>query len=1105
MNVNQKNGEEKKEKNSLYPFPIVGLGCSAGCLDALKNFFGNLPPNPDLVFIVTMHLDPTRETELNSILKNFTNLEVKIVQDGEEIENNMIYIRPPNKNAILKDGTFKLEEYEEPRGQRLPIDHMFRSLANELEDKSIGVVLSGTGTDGTLGLRKIKGHGGIAIVQDPQEAKYSGMPNSALSHVEVDYSLSVKEMPTEILRYVENYVKPSPDGRYVSLPSKVGENINKVMNKLEGGDGEKILAYKETTLSRRISKRMAVKHINSLEQYAKFLEQHPSERNKLFEEVLIGVTEFFRDQETFMKLKDIVIPEIIKRKENQDSIRIWVVGCSTGEEAYSVALLFKDYLTKKDINKKIVIFASDANHKAISKARSGQYPENISANVTEEYLNKYFIQEDSTYKINQNIRNMIVFAHHNAITDPPFSDIDLISCRNFLIYIKSEIQEKLLKIFHYSLKDDGFLFLGSAETVGVNSNLFKEIDRKAKIFKKKEFSGDISGYERPFPPLIDYEMQQSQKYVKKTKKKAKVEEINYKVLMKDIMLQEYSPSSVIIDSQNKIIYTHGRTGKFLEPPVGKAELDILKMARQGLDLVLTSAIKKARTINEVIKFENVEVETNGDVIRINLIVRPIHETPREKDLLLIVFEENLVKLSDLTENKIEKEIDDLAHQRISQLQNELKYTKEHLQSTVEELESTNEELRAANEELQSSNEELKSTNEELQTSKEELQSVNEELMTVNNELESKVEELTNLNNDLKNLIESSDIATIFLGEDYSVKRFTPASKEIFNLIENDIGRDFRDISTKLKYENLIEDISNVHSDLNSIEKDVKTESGKWYTMRIMPYRTEDNRIEGTVLTFFDITERKHAEQKLKNSEQNYKEAYNQTEFYQDLLTHDFNNLLQVILLSINQIEDEVKKIKPERIQRIKDQIERGKNLIENIQRLARIDEKESKNIEIDLIDFTKEQIRKVKKVNQEENLEINTDYPKDSMNIIASEFLDTALQNLFNNSITHNDHDLKKIDIRIGEYKEDDNGFYKLSIEDNGKGIPDDQKKKIREGTLPRKIDTSGGMGIGLSIVKKVMSLSNGDMWIENKVESDYSKGTRVVLLLRKADESKSQ
>jgi two-component system CheB/CheR fusion protein len=308
----------------------------------------------------------------------------------------------------------------------------------------------------------------------------------------------------------------------------------------------------------------------------------------------------------------------------------------------------------------------------------------------------------------------------------------------------------------------------------------------------------------------------------------------------------------------------------------------------------------------------------------------------------------------------------------------------------------------------------------------------------------------------------------------------------------------------LKYENLIEDISNVHSDLNSIEKDVKTESGKWYTMRIMPYRTEDNRIEGTVLTFFDITKRKHAEQKLKNSEQNYKEAYNQTEFYQDLLTHDFNNLLQVILLSINQIEDEVKKIKPEGIQRIKDQIERGKNLIENIQRLARIDEKESKNIEIDLIDFTKEQIKKVKKVNKEKNLKINTDYPKYSMKITASEFLDVALQNVINNSITHNDREPKKIDIRIGDYKEDDNEFFKLSVEDNGKGIPDDQKKKIREGTLPRKIDTKEGMGIGLSIVKKVMSLSKGEMWIENRVESDYTKGTRVVLLLRKAEESKS-
>ncbi len=1102
MNENKKNGNETKVKNSLYPFPIVGLGCSAGCLDALKEFFGNLPEKPGLSFIIIMHLDPTRETELNNILKNFTNLDVKLVEDGELLRNNVIYIRPPNKNVVLKNGRFQFEEYKKPRGQRLPIDHSFRSLADELEDKSIAIVLSGTGTDGTLGLRKIKGHGGIAIIQDPKEAKYSGMPNSALTHVEVDYAISVKDMPKEILRYVENYVKPSQEGTYYGLPSKVGDNIGKVIEKLQGGDGEKILAYKETTLSRRISKRMAVKHINSPEEYARFLEQHPEEQTKLFEEVLIGVTEFFRDKETFLKLKDIVIPKVIERKEDGESVRIWVVGCSTGEEAYSIALLFQDYLLEHDIDKKIVIFASDANHKAITRARSGEYPENISTNIPEEYLNKYFILEDNTYKVKQSIRNKIVFAHHNVITDPPFSDIDLISCRNFLIYIQSDIQEKLLKIFHYSLKSEGFLFLGSAESVGVNSKLFKEADRKNKIFKKQEFSEKMIGYERPFPPLIDYQLREPQEQVKRREKESQLEELNYELLMKDIMLEEFSPSSVIIDSQNKIIYTHGRTGKFLEPPVGKAELDILKMARQGLDLVLTSAIKKARTINEKIKFENIEVETNGDIIRINLIARSINETPREKGLILIVFEENLVKLSDLTENKIEQEIDKLAQQRIEQLQNELKYTKDHLQSTVEELESTNEELRAANEELQSSNEELKTTNEELQTSKEELQSVNEELMTVNTELENKIEELTNLNNDLKNLIESSEIATIFLGEDYTVKRFTPPAKKLFSLIENDVGRDFRDISSKLKYDKLMEDISSVQEDLNSIEKDVKTESGKWHTMRVMPYRTEDNRIEGTVLTFFDITEKKHAEQKLKKSEQKYKEAYQQAEFYQDLLTHDFNNLLQVILLNINQIEENSEEIELERIESIKDQIERGKILIENIQRLAKIDEKKSTNKEINLVERMEELIKKVKKTTSEKNIEISFDYQRDSMIVVASEFIDIAIQNLLNNSIVHNDSDPKKITIRVGDYKEDDNEFYKLSIEDNGKGILDDQKKKFREGTISRKLDSSGGMGIGLSIVKKVVILSEGEIWIENKVESDYSKGTRVVLLLQKADES---
>ncbi|MGV9141838.1 MAG: CheR family methyltransferase, partial [Promethearchaeota archaeon] len=1008
--MNGKERDSQKDKEfSIDKFPIVGIGCSAGCLDALKRFFKNVPDDPDVAFIIIMHLDPTRETELNNILKNFTNLEVKIASHKDKIRKNVIYIRPPNKNLFLKSGRFQLEDYKEPRGHRLPIDYVFSSLANELEDKSIGVILSGTGTDGTLGLRKIKGQGGIAVIQDPREASYSGMPNSALTHVEVDYVLPIEDMPKEIIRYVKNYVKPSADEKGINLPTKVGENIHEIVKLLQGRVGEKILAYKKTTLSRRISKMMAVNHISSLKEYVKFLEQHPSERNKLFDEVLIGVTEFFRDKKAFTQLREKVIPKIVENKGEDESIRVWVVGCSTGEEAYSIALLFQDYLSEHKLEKKIVIFASDANHKAIKKARSGEFPENISTNVPEEYLKKYFVREDSTFKIKQKVRNMIVFAHHNAITDPPFSDIDLISCRNFLIYIKTDIQNKLLKIFYYSLRKNGFLFLGSAETVGITSNLYTEFDRKAKIFKRIKTSENISGYERPFPPLIGYEVKQPYQISQGKEEKNIGEEINYKKLMNDILLKEYTPSSLVIDSQNQIIYTHGRTGKFLEPPVGKAELDILKMARQGLGLVLSSAIKKARTINNEIKFENIEVETNGDQIRINIIVRPIKEASRKEGLLLVVFEEKMVKLSDLTENKIEENIDKLAQQRIDQLENELKYTKEHLQSTVEEQESMNEELRAANEELQSSNEELKTTNEELQTSKEELQSVNEELMTVNNELETKIEELTDLTNDLKNLIESSEIATIFLGENYIVRRFTPSTKEIFNLIDNDVGRDFRDISSKLRYDNIVDDISKVQEDLSPIEKDVETKSAKWYTMRIMPYRTEDNRIEGTVLTFFDITEKKHAEEKIKRSEQKFKQAYQQAEFYQDILTHDFNNLLQVIILNINLLEDTYDEIGIEIIERIKDQIERGRKLIGNIQKLAKVNEERSKNTEIELINLIEEQIKKIKKIHKEENIEINFDYSNDSMKVLVSEFFDVAIHNLLNNSIVHNRQDPKII------------------------------------------------------------------------------------------------
>ncbi|TFG00243.1 MAG: hypothetical protein EU541_02830 [Promethearchaeota archaeon] len=1095
--MNSKNpseNEEAKKDLSNIGFPIIGIGCSAGSLRFLEKFFKNVPDNPEVSFVIVKHLDPQHQSELHTILTKYIPLRVKFIEDREKLTKNVVYIVPPGKNVKLKGYRFHIENPEKPRGHRLPIDFFFRSMAESLQNKSIGVLLSGTGTDGTLGLRDIKGQGGIAIVQDPKEAEYSGMLKSAISHIKIDYILPADEIPTKILRYIKDYVKPYPNKN--SSPQTI-ENLDYLFQSLERVNGQEILVYKKSTLGRRVSKRMAANHIKQIKKYAHFLETHPAEMENLFSEVLIGVTDFFRDEDSFKKLSEIVIPKIVNKDDKDDVIRIWVVGCSTGEEAYTIAILLRDYMNRVGKNNKVMIFGSDANEDAINRARSGVFPENIATNVPDKYLKNYFIHEDSTYRVKKEIRHMIVFSVHNIIIDPPFSDLDLISCRNLLIYIKPNIQKKIIKIFHYSLKKEGFLFLGSSESISSFSSLFSELDRKSKIFKKKKYTNHNAKYSRPFPPLIDFNIRMNSSIPEKQR----VEKINYKKLMNDYILKEYSPSSVIINANNEIIYTHGRTGKYLEPTIGKADLNILRMAREDLNTILTTAIKKSRNMKTEIKFENIKVKTNGKKIRINIIVRPIEHLGDTKGLLLIVFDEGIINPIEFTESKFEKITDKRAQKKINQLESELSATRAHLKSTIQQLETTNEELQSTNEEFQSSNEELKSTNEELQSSKEELQSVNEELLTVNNELENKIEDLTILNNDLNNLIRSTQNSTIFLDLNLEIKRFTPQAKEIFNLIDNDVGRSISDISSKLNYDNLINDMLKVEKNLKSIEKDVQTKSNKWYTMHIMPYITEDDQIEGTIITFFDITEKKIAAQKLKKSKQKYKEAYKQAKFYQDLVTHDFNNILTVLNLSLSQLEETTEGINKENVEFLKEQVQRGGRLIHNIQRLSNIHESVAQTTSIDLIDLLTKQIKKLKKTFQNENISITFDYSEEPILVSASNFIEEAILNLLNNTIEHNDSSRKDIEIRIGKYNHNKQEFYKVTIEDNGVGIPDSMKNLIMEGNLSPKKNLKKGLGIGLSIVKKIIDLSNGKMWIENKLEADYTKGTKFVLLLPKYDD----
>jgi len=849
----------KKEKNSTN-FPIVGIGASAGGLEAFEKFFSNMPSDSGMAFILVPHLDPTHKSILTELIRKYTKMNVVEIEDGMDVKPNHAYIIPPNYDLKIERKKLYILKPSAPRGLRLPIDFFFRTLAEDQKEKAICIVLSGTGTDGTLGLREIKGREGMVMVQDPASAKYDGMPRSAINSAIVDYILPVEELPEQLIAFVEKTFS-SIESKVIKPNLQTKDYLEKIFYLLRSHAGHEFSAYKDNTLLRRIDRRITITKTSTIEKYVIYLETNPKELEFLFREILIGVTNFFRDKEAFKHLQEKVIPELFKNKINAKIIRIWIPACSTGEEAYSIAILINEYKEriKKDI--KVQIFGTDIDDVAIEKARQGIYPDGVAVDIPTEYIKKYFNLHDNMLQIKKSIRNDIVFATQNVITDPPFSKMDLISCRNLLIYLLSDIQNKMLLLFHYALNDNGFLFLGSSESITKVSSYYRVIEKKWKIFQRKEPLLPIGERERFFPPLIDYNYKADYPLDSGLQEK-----ISYNEIIEEFLLNEYAPPAVIINKEYKILYFHGRTGEFLEPSTGDARLNILDMAREGFRLELTTALRKANSTKKDVIYKNLKVKTNGTSVSLNLIVKPIFEAPMMEGLFMVLFEKILSKPKEESiEIKLES-IDDLTKQRIKQLEDELNSTKQSLQTTIEELETSNEELKSTNEELQSSIEELQSTNEELQTSKEELQSVNEELMTVNAELEARIMDLSIANNDLANLMESTEISTIFLDLDFNTNLFTPSATRILNLIDSDIGRPIQHISSNLKYNNLLIDIEEVLKSLIPKEQDVQDNNNNWYTMKITPYRTIDNIINGVVITFFDITKRKEIERDLLISE-----------------------------------------------------------------------------------------------------------------------------------------------------------------------------------------------------------------------------------------------
>lgn len=828
---------------------IVGIGASAGGLEALADFFSHVLTPSSIAFVVIQHLDPTRKSIMPELLQRTTLMKVTQASNGMEVKPNCVYVIPPNKDLSMLHGSLFLLDPIASRGLRLPIDFFFRALANDQNERAVGVILSGMGSDGTLGLRAIKENAGVSVVQSPEFAKFDSMPYSAINTGLADIVAPAEALPEQIIAFLKHSPRGVPNDFESSAELMSTSALERIIIILRGRSGNDFSLYKKNTIYRRIERRMDLHQLKNIELYAHYLRDNPQEQDLLFKEILIGVTHFFRDQKVWAQLKRVSLPALLAHYPQGKQLRAWVTACSTGEEAYSLAMTIMDVLD--DVKPKghftLQVFATDLGEDAINVARKGYYPASIEADVSPEQLNRYFIKDGSGYRINKRIRDMVIFAPQNIIMDPPFTKLDIVTCRNLLIYLGPELQKKLIPLFHYSLTSQGMLILGSAETIGHYTSLFSELKENTRIYTRIDGPApqtEVDFLPRIFPiiSLVESEPERTSKMTTTI--------TNLQIQADQLLLQHFSPAAVLVNAAGDIIYINGRTGKYLEPAAGKANWNIHVMVREELQYQLDLAMKNAQMQVDPVIIKNLSIDT----CTINMTVQAISKPKALLGLMMVVFTEVATPPP-----YPRRKSDSLA----KETQAELQQAYDEIQSLREQMQSSQEELRSANEELQSANEELQSTNEELTTSKEEMQSMNEELQTVNNELQSKVDDLSWVNNDMKNLLNSTQIATIFLDNELHVRRFTNYATHLFKLIQSDVGRALSDIVTELDYVLLQEDSKEVLKTLIFIEKEITAKNQRWFKVRIMPYRTQDDVIDGVVITFTDISEAKLLESELR--------------------------------------------------------------------------------------------------------------------------------------------------------------------------------------------------------------------------------------------------